>query len=264
MDNHERPVVWITGASSGIGEHLAYAYSKAGYFVILSSRNIKELERVQQALEDSSKSKIVVLDVGKYSDLEKQVRPALDEVGRIDILVNNAGISQRSKVLDTDLAVYEQIMNVNFMGSIAMTKAVLPTMIRQRSGNICVISSVNGKISVPARSGYCSSKHALHGFFESLRGEVYDDNIHVTMVVPGYIRTNVSKNALKADGSFHGKMDQVQQKGMDPAKLSRAIVKATKRNKPEISVGGKEIHAIKLYNWFPNLFRKMARGFNPT
>ncbi|MBT8221431.1 MAG: SDR family NAD(P)-dependent oxidoreductase, partial [Bacteroidia bacterium] len=183
MDIDHNSVVWITGASSGIGEQLVYAYSKIGYYVILSSRKEDQLRRVQNAMLYPEKSKIVPLDIQDYHALNATVKPVLQEIGRLDILVNNAGISHRSSVNETDLSVFERIMNVNFMGSVAMTKAVLPLMIRQKFGNICVISSVNGKLSVPARSGYCSSKHAMHGFFESLRGEVYNDNVHVTMVV---------------------------------------------------------------------------------
>lgn len=256
-------VVWITGASSGIGEALAKAYSERGFYVVLSARKVNQLERVQAELKHPEKSRVVPLDVGQYQDLEGQVLPILNDLGRIDVLINNAGISQRSDVLDTGMDVYERIMDVNFMGAIAMTKAVLPKMYQQKSGNITVISSVMGKASTPSRSGYCASKHALHGFYESLRAEAVDHNVYVTMVLPGYVRTNVSVNAVTADGSAHGKMDDVQDQGMSPDKLADKICRAVAKNKAELISGGMEVQAINLYRFFPSLFRRMVKNFKP-
>jgi len=259
----EHKVVWITGASSGIGEALAKEYSQRGYFVILSARKVAELERVQSLLANPTLAKVVPLDVGQYHNIDATVQPILKELGRVDILINNAGISQRSDVVNTKLEVYDQIMNVNFMGSVAMTKAVLPMMYERKAGNICVISSVMARITTPSRSGYSASKYALHGFFESLRSESVYNNVHVTMVIPGYVRTNVSKNAVTADGTAHGKMDEVQDNGMAPEKLATEIYNAVAKNKAEIKSGGKELYAIQLARFFPSLYRRIVKNYKP-
>lgn len=259
----DQKVVWITGASSGIGEALAYEYSKQGFFVVLSARKVAELERVQSNLSNPKLSKVVPLDVGQYNDIEKNTAPTINELGRVDVLINNAGISQRSDVVDTKMEVYEKIMDVNFRGSVAMAKAVLPNMYARKTGNICVISSVMGKLTTPSRTGYSASKYALHGFFESLRSESLAHGVQVTMIIPGYVKTNVSKNAITADGTAHGKMDEVQDQGMAPEVLARKIFKAVKRNKAEIKVGGKELLAIQLNRFFPGIFRRMVASYKP-
>lgn len=259
----DQKVVWITGASSGIGEALANEYSAQGYFVVLSARKVTELKRVQSGLANPSLSKVVPLDVGQYNELAEKTAPVINELGRVDVLINNAGISQRSDVIDTKMEVYEKIMDVNFRGSVAMAKAVLPNMYKRQTGNICVISSVMGKLTTPSRTGYSASKYALHGFFESLRSESLAQGVQVTMVIPGYVRTNVSKNAITGDGSTHGKMDEVQNKGMAPEKLARKIFKAVKRNKAEMTAGGMELLAIQLNRFFPNIFRRIVATYKP-
>ena len=259
----DQKVVWITGASSGIGEALAKEYSDKGYYVILSARKVAELERVQSLLANPTLSRVVQLDVGKYHDIDTQVQPIIAELGRVDILINNAGISQRSDVVDTQLEVYDQIMNVNFMGSVAMAKAVLPIMYERQSGNICVISSVMARITTPSRSGYSASKYALHGFFESLRSEAVHQGVQVTMIIPGYVRTNVSKNAVTADGTAHGKMDEVQDNGMAPEALAKDIYKAVAKNKAEIKSGGKELYAMQLARFFPSIYRRIVKNYKP-
>jgi len=259
----DKKVVWITGASSGIGEALAYEFSKNGFYVILSARKVGELERVQSNLLHPTLSKVIPLDVGQYNTIEEKTKPVIQELGRIDVLINNAGISQRSDVVETNMEVYEKIMDVNFRGSVAMAKAVLPNMYSRQSGNICVISSVMGKLTTPSRSGYSASKYALHGFFESLRSESLSQGVQVTMVIPGYVRTNVSKNAVTADGSAHGKMDEVQDNGMAPEVLARKIFSAVQKNKAEIKVGGKELLAIQLNRFFPSLFRRFVASYKP-
>jgi len=259
----DQKVVWITGASSGIGEALAYEYNNNGYYVILSARKVAELKRVQTSLSNPSLSKVVPLDVGQYNSIEEKTAPIIKELGRVDVLINNAGISQRSDVVDTRLEVYEQIMDVNFRGSVAMAKAVLPSMYARKSGNICVISSVMGKLTTPSRSGYAASKFALHGFFESLRSESMEHGVQVTMIIPGYIRTNVSKNAVTADGSAHGQMDQVQDNGMAPEKLAKKVFRAVEKNKAEMASGGSEMWAIQLNRFFPSIFRKIVPSFRP-
>jgi len=201
--------VWITGASSGIGEALARAFHQAGAKLILSARREEELKRAQELCGGVPNTRILPLDVGRSEELPAKARIALEMFGGIDILVLNAGITQRSLARDTDESVYRSLMEVNFFGPAVMTRAILPSMLEKRSGHIVVISSVAGKFGVPLRSGYSATKFALHGFYEALRAEEGRNGIRVTMVCPGYIRTDISLSALNGDGSKHAKMDPI-------------------------------------------------------
>jgi len=227
-------VIWITGASSGIGEALAYAFNREGAKLILSSRRKHELLRVQQnCIHHLENVHVLPLDLSKINTLAAKAKKALELYGRINILINNGGVSQRSLVMETDLSVYQTIMNINYFGTIALTKAVLPSMVERKSGHIVVISSVLGKLSTPRVSGYAASKHALHGFFDGLRAEIRRSNIKVTIVCPGYIHTNVSINALTGDGTKLGIMDDNHVGAMSAEKCAKGIVKAIRKGKEE-------------------------------
>lgn len=261
MTNFKDRVVWITGASSGIGEALAMAFAKEGAKLVLTARRREELERVKQqtALPDAEVL-VLPLDVTQFD----QAKPAADQViahfGRIDVMVHNAGVSQRSYINDTDLEVYQSLMNVNFFSTVALTKAVLPHMIARQSGHFIVMSSVAGKIGTIMRSGYNAAKHALHGFYDSLRAEGYQHNIKVTTICPGYIRTNISLNALNASGGKFGKMDSNQAKGIPADVCAEKILDAVRKDKKEIYVGGfKEVAAIYVKRFFPNLLFDQVR-----
>src|SRR5215471_15702107 len=212
--NFQGQRIWITGASSGIGEALAHAFHRAGARLILSARREDELRRVQSQCGGKASAKILPLDVTQTSELPQKATAALAMFSGIDILVNNAGVTQRSLVKDTEIAVYRKLMEVNFFGAVALTKTVLPSMTEKKAGHIVVISSLVGKFGTPLRSGYAAAKHALHGFFDSLRAEVSDSGIKVLLVCPGYIRTDISLHALRGDGSPHAKMDSGQARGM--------------------------------------------------
>jgi short-subunit dehydrogenase len=203
------------------------------------------------------------MDVTEIEHFGEKVNQIINAFGRIDVLFNNAGISQRGSVVESQFENYRTIMEINFFGVVALTKAVLPIMVSQKSGNIAVTSSISGKLATPMRSGYCASKHALHGFFDSLRAEVWKDNIHVTLVCPGYIQTDISKNAIAADGSSHGKMDENQLKGLSVEKCAEKIVGAIQENREEISIGGKETLGIYIKRFFPKILSKIVRNQNP-
>ncbi len=209
--------VWITGASSGIGEALAVAFHQAGAKLVLSARREDELKRVQAACAGEPNTRILPMDVTNAAELPQKTQVGLGMFGGIDILVLNAGITQRSLTRDTDESVYRQLMEVNFFASEALARAVLPFMLAQKSGHMVVISSVAGKFGVPLRSGYSASKFALHGFFEVLRAEEEKNGVHVTMVCPGYIRTDISLSALRGHGGKHAKMDLGIEQGMPVA-----------------------------------------------
>ncbi|NBC05487.1 MAG: SDR family NAD(P)-dependent oxidoreductase, partial [Bacteroidetes bacterium] len=196
-----KKVVWITGASSGIGEALAYEFNKKGAYVILSARRIEELERVKENCDNEEETvRILPLDLTEQPSFPEKVEEAKTFFGTVDMLINNGGVSQRAYAVNSTMESVRRLMEVNFFGSVALTKALLPTFVNQRSGHIVVISSVMGKLGTKYRSAYAASKHALHGWFDCLRQEVYDDNIDVTLVCPGYIKTNITYNALTAEG----------------------------------------------------------------
>ena len=186
-------------------------------------------------------------------------RHAIEKCGPIDILIHNGGISQRSLVVDTRLEVDRRIMEVNFFGAIALTKLALPSMLSRQSGHIVVISSVMGKFGTPFRSSYAASKHALHGFFESLRAELWEQGIRVTMICPGFVRTNISINALKGDGSTFGSMDAAQASGMDPEVCAEKILRAIEAERNEVYMGGKEKLGDYLQRFVPDLFALIIR-----
>jgi short-subunit dehydrogenase len=180
--------------------------------------------------------------------------------GRIDMLINNAGISQRSLCVDTDMSVYRQILEVDVLGQIALTKSVLPLMLKQGSGHIAITSSVAGKIGAPQRTGYCAAKHAVMGFFDALRAETCHHGVQVTTITPGFIRTNISVNALKGDGSEFGTMDDDVAGGMDVTRCAEVIMAGFRKGTPEIAVGeGMEMKALWLKRFFPKaVFKKTA------
>ncbi|MEM1327740.1 MAG: SDR family oxidoreductase [Bacteroidota bacterium] len=254
--------VWITGASSGIGEALSYALADRGANLILSSRKQADLEAVKANCAPTSKVIIQVLDVAQQASFQQITEDLLAETGSIDILINNAGVSQRGLAQNTDIAVDRRIMEINYFGAIALTKTVLPYMLERNSGHFVAISSLVGKFGSPMRTTYAASKHALHGFFDSLRAELHMTNIKVTLVCPGYIRTDISKNALTSDGSPQGTMDQNQENGMSPETLAKKIIRAIETNKREIVVGGKETMGVYLKRFVPGLFAKIVRNVN--
>ena len=253
-------VVWITGASSGIGEHLAYAFAGHSARLILSSRNEQELKRVQKNLPEGTNSLILPMDVTEFDSIPALVQQVLGRFGRIDILVNNAGISQRSTVKETLFEVDEKIMKVNFLGTVALTKAVLPGMLERQEGQIVVISSVMGKVGTPRRSAYAASKHALHGWFDCLRAELHDEGVRVTIICPGYVHTNVTVNALTADGSPNRKMAESTRNGLSPGLFAEKALRAIAREREEELIGGKEILGVYIKRFFPRLFSRIARG----
>ncbi|MEA2489741.1 MAG: dehydrogenase/reductase family er, partial [Acidobacteriota bacterium] len=177
----------------------------------------------------------------------------------VDVLVHSGGVSQRSLVAETELAIDRAIMELNYFGTIALTKAVLPSMLARKGGHIVPISSVIGHVGIPLRSAYAASKHALHGFFDALRAEVASDGVKVTIVCPGYVRTNVSQNALRGDGSKHGQLDETHANAMRPEQAAPRIIDGVSKGKNEVRVGGKEILAIHLKRFLPNLLARAIR-----
>ncbi len=264
MNTSKNKVVWITGASSGIGEALAKAFASEGAKLILSARRIDELQRVKKSLNlPDSHVLILHLDLSDTSQTNELTNKVISTFGKIDILINNGGISQRSLTLETPIEIDRKIMEINFFGTIALSKSVLPYMIKQKSGHIIVMSSIAGKFGFYFRSAYSASKHALHGFFEALRMEVYNENIKILIVCPGKIKTNISINAITGTGGKHNKMDESQENGLSAEECARQIMNGIKNNKEELFIGGKELRAIWVKRFFPTLFTRLIRKQKP-
>jgi len=253
--------VWVTGASSGIGEALAYAFAEHGAHLILSARNEQELNRVAAGCVQAGAVSVLVqpLDLAQHDAIPGIIEKVLKQVGKVDILLNNGGISQRALAKDTSLEVDKKLMAINYFGTIALTKALLPNMLTHQLGHIATITSLTGKFGSPMRSSYAASKHALHGFFDSLRAELSQTPIRVTLICPGFVRTNVSINALTGDGSKQNKMDEATDKGMQPERLAERILRALEQGKEEVYFGGKEVLGIYLKRFFPAYFSRLIR-----
>ena len=264
--NFEDKIVWLTGGSSGIGEALTYELLNCGAIVIASSEDQEGLERVQNNCDQNVKARchLVMFDLTKLDNIDDIVKEQIEKFGRIDILINISGISQRSLVKETSIDIFRKIMEINYFGTIAFTKAVLPYMIRQGGGHILATSSIAGKFGFPLRSAYSSAKHALHGFFETLRLEELENNIRVTILVPGRVQTKISVHSLTKDGTAHGKMDAGLASGITAEKAARQIISAIRKNKKEALIGGKELLMVYFKKYLPFIFYKIASKIEPT
>lgn len=264
MNQFSNKVVWITGASSGIGQAAVYEFAKLGAKIILSARRKDELERVAKQSGLSQENYLILpFDLIDISNFKFQVDTVIAKFGKIDYLFNNGGFSQRSEAAATPLDLDRKIMEVNYFANIALAKEVLPHMLKNKSGHIIVISSIAGKFGFYLRSSYSAAKHALHGFYESLRLENYKKGINVLLVCPGKIKTNISLNAITESGAKHNQMDESHLNSMSPQECMLEIIESIKSNKEEILVGGKELKAVWMKRHFPKWFSKIIRKQSP-
>jgi dehydrogenase/reductase SDR family member 7B len=253
--------IWITGASSGIGEALSFEAVKKGAHVILSARNSSKLENLKQRLEEIAPGSVTLMpmDVTRKEDIVKSVETVTKTMKRVDILINNAGVSQRGLVAETPVEVDRMILETDFFGAVTLTKALLPYMIRQGGGQLVAISSMTGLYGFPMRSAYASAKHALKGFFETAALELWEKNISVTLVYPGRVHTEISKYCLDKDGKPYGIMDPGQEKGIPVETCARKIIRAIERNKRSLLLGRGEIFLYSLKKFIPPVFYLIAR-----
>jgi len=257
-------IIWITGATSGIGKAVAIEISQRKAYLILSGRNETALNETAKICKDNGSTiKLVPFDLGDEVAVNKAAQKVLSEYNRIDGLYHFGGISQRSFVNETALEVDRKIFEVNFFGTVLLTKKVLPLMIKNGGGHIAVTSSIVGKFGFPYRSAYSASKHALHGYFESLRAENVTNNIKVSVIIPGRIKTNISINAVNREGVKHGKMDEGQEKGLPADKAAKIIIQKLRKEKKEILVGGKEIIMVHIRRFLPALYYKLSSKVKP-
>lgn len=259
-------VVVITGASSGLGKECARVFHAAGARLVLCGRDAARLQEVVQELSGSSTESqrqtftpsTVVFDLAKADRVGEAAEEILKCYGHVDVLINNAGISYRGNVLETHMSVHRDVMETNYFGPISLTQALLPSMVQRRSGHVVVISSVQGKIAIPYRSAYAASKHATQAYFDCLRAEVGHLGIPVTVISPGYIRTNLSVNAVTGDGSKYGVLDKTTASGWDPRDVGEAVLKAVRlKSKDVLLAGPLPTAAVYLRTLWPALFFKL-------
>nr|WP_310522090.1 SDR family NAD(P)-dependent oxidoreductase [Polymorphobacter sp.] len=250
--------VWVTGATSGIGETLAKRFSQEGANVILSGRRIEALRQVGLACRGDTLE--LPFDVTDIEALPAIVAQAEAWHGPIDILVNNAGIAQRSLGKDTDFAVYRRIMEVDFFAPLRLTQLVMPGMLARRAGHVIMMASIAGKIGGVLRTGYSAAKHALIGYADALRAENEHAGLKVTVITPGYVKTNIAINALAGDGSVRGHTDDDIESGLSPAEAVAIIFEGLAAGKREIPVArGPIAEALKLKQLDPDrLFDVMS------
>ena len=257
-DFYNNQVVWITGASSGIGEALALAFANEGAQLVLTARHEDKLNALKSSCEKlGAKCLVLPLDLTEIDKFPEATKIVVSTLGRIDVLINNAGMSQRALVREADLALDRRIMELNFFSPVALTKAVLPYMLKQGAGHIVAVSSIVGKFGFPLRSAYSASKHALMGFFDSLRAE--EELLDITLVIPGRVQSNISVNAIDASGKASGTMDPGQANGMPASECAQIILKSLKKKRKEVLVGNKELLMVHIRRFFPRLYYKMAK-----
>jgi dehydrogenase/reductase SDR family member 7B len=263
-DFFNNKTIWITGASSGIGKALVMAMAKQKANIVLSARNESVLENIMASI-NYPKEKYLVLpfDLKTNFDASALANAIVRKFGSIDLLINNGGQSQRSESLQTSEALEKELMQINYFAQVKLAKAVLPHMIKNKSGHIVVISSIAGKFGFYLRSSYSAAKHALHGYFESLRLENEKHQIKILLVCPGKIATNVSVNALTENGHTHNKMDESHIGSMSAETCADQIMNGIIKNKEEILIGGKEITTVYLKRFFPKWLGKILRKQNP-
>jgi short-subunit dehydrogenase len=253
----DEKVVWLTGASSGIGEATARELAHRGARLVLTARRLDRLEALRSLCPSPDGVRLLAADLEDGSALQGLTERALESFGRIDVLCSIAGVSQRALASDTDLAVDRRLMELNYFAPVALTKGLLPHMLSRGTGRLAVVSSVAGVVGNPMRSGYCASKHAVHGFFDALRAELHGTGVAVTLICPGYIRTDLSRMALAGDGSRYGRESPGQAHGISAEGCARRLVRAVERGRREVYIAGpKERAAVLLKRWWPGLLAR--------
>lgn len=260
MESLEGKVVWITGASSGIGKALAAECALQGAQVVLSARRLEELEKVRISLLNPDHHISVAMDITDEAQVRHAYEQVLDEKGRIDWLINNAGLSQRALIADTTMQTERAIMEIDYFSQVFLTKLVLPTFLAQKSGRIAYISSVAGLLGTQYRASYSAAKAAIHMWTNSLRAEVAQDGVNVSVIFPGFVKTNVSFNALNGAGKAQAHQDEAIENGLKADDFAQKTVSALLKGQEYIVVGGrKEKLGVLVSRLSPSTLYKMIR-----
>ncbi|MFM7852953.1 MAG: SDR family oxidoreductase [Flammeovirgaceae bacterium] len=251
-------VVIITGGSSGIGKALADEFSRKGSKVLITGRNIGDLQQVQNELRAKGQEiTCCQADVSVESDNQKMVDQAVRIFGKVDILINNAGISMRALFEDFSLEAFKKVMDINFYGTVYATRYALPHIL-QTKGSVVGISSINGKRSTPARSAYSASKFAMEGFLETLRTEVMKRGVHVLVVSPGFTASNIRKRSLTKDGTPQGDSPRKENEMMTAEEVAQQVYQAVVARKRDVILTTKGKLAIWINKWWPSLADKLV------
>lgn len=224
-------VVIVTGASSGIGEAVAREFALNGSKVVLAARNENSLAKITTELISAGHDAIYVkTDVSVEEECKRLIEKTLEKYGTVDILVNNAGISMRASFDDVEMMVLHRLMDTNFWGTVYCTKYALPYLVKNK-GSLVGVSSVAGFHGLPGRTGYSSSKFAMHGFLETIRIENLNKGLHVMIIAPGFTATEIRKHALNADGSEQGKSPLDEGALTTPEYVAKWVLKGIRKKK---------------------------------
>ena len=264
--HYNKKTIWITGASGGIGQALAQAMAQAGARLIVSApeQDTEALNALLEACQNGEAHLSVPFDLTSQASIDAAADQVLNQGIEVDILVNNAGMTHRSQILDTDIKVDRTLMEINYLGPLALTKRVLPGMVARGAGQIVVISSVLGLIATPQRSAYIAAKHAMTGFYEALRSEVANQGIDITLVFPGFVKTDIAKNAFTGDGGRHGHADPGQENAMTPEVFAQKVMSGVSARKERLLIAGKEKVLVYLTRLSPALVSQIVRRIRVT
>lgn len=248
-------VFLLTGASSGIGAALAEKLLSSGARVVLMARSADRLQKLAESYPD--KALAVPGDVARAEDCQKAVAEAVTSFGGLDGLIHNAGVTMRAKAMDTEFAVYQRLIEINYYSMVYLFQAAVEPL-QQSRGHLVAVSSMMGKYATQFRSGYAASKHALQGFLDSVRLELADSGVHVMVVNPGFVKTNISVNALSGDGSAYGQMDEATEKGLLPEDVADQVLSGMERRKRDLyPAGAKEKLGFRLSRWAPRFLDRI-------
>ncbi len=251
-------LVIVTGASSGIGRACALAFAKRGANLVLAARSIEKLDDIAINIREFGvKVRTVQVDVSNENECKQLIKQSLDAFGRIDVLVNNAGISMRAAFAETDLSVLKKVMDVNFWGTVFCTRYAIDSILTHK-GSVVGVSSIAGYKGLPGRTGYSSSKFAMHGFLESLRIENLKKGLHVLIACPGFTASNIRNAALSADGSSQGETPRNEQKMMQPEEVAEHIVKAVVKRQNNLTLTFNGKLTVLLNKFVPKLVDRLV------
>lgn len=260
MGDYDGLRAWVTGASSGIGAALAEELARRGASLVLSARNAAALNEVAARCGDPARVAVLPLDLARPETLAEASAVAWERHGPIDLVFHNAGLALRELAENTSLEVDRRVFEVNFFGPVALTKALLGRMLARGRGRFVVVSSLSGKYGVPMATAYAASKHALHGWFDSLRAEVAPRGLGVTLVIPGFIATEITRHALRGDGTAFDRQLEVHQTGMSPQRCARIIADQVARGRNEFYVGAEARLSVLVNRLIPSLWRVLIRN----
>jgi short-subunit dehydrogenase len=251
--------IWITGASSGIGAALARQLNAMGARLILSARRADRMTVLRNSFDHPDRVTVIPLDITDGTSISRAVSQ-VEKGPRLDLLIHNAGIAQKGLAHENAMKVDREIMETNYFGTVALTKAVMPMFHRQGHGWFGIVSSFAGVLGVPGRSAYAASKHALHGFFKSLVAEHSNCKLDLSFIIPGFINTNITAKGLTANGNPYGKVEKSHCLGLSPEECAEGIIKGLNKRKRQIIVGKVEVLILYIHRISPALSQYIVKS----